>query len=245
MPPTYLSLVNNITEAAWDIGVVRSADHRVPAVPYLRIFIAAFLRASHSALCVLLSLHCKAIFIALVRSRRPRTYHACLQALYPVSRLVRGLVSERDEDTRGSVDDGSVAAVAPRLVDSVAYALQHAITSAIIVLCIFQTIFQFSNLGYIWVRMFSRTWRSIGFTGAHHLQLIFFLFGLSSTTYAYIVSTLFNRAKTATVLGLCYSLRAISPSFPLGATQYCSDPGSSESLITDSLCAYDIACRHV
>jgi hypothetical protein len=103
-------------------------------------------------------------------------------ALYPVSRLIRGLVTEKETKIRegllmmglrNSSLVGSWVAIS---------AAMFAVTSALVTAATATTIFEHSNKFVVW--------------------LIFFLFGLSSTTYSFLVSTLFNRAKTATVLGV-------------------------------------------
>ena len=137
-----------------------------------------------------------------------------------MSRLVRGLVTEKETKIReGLLMMGlSPASLLGSWVAT--YAIMFALSSAFITAFTATTIFAKSDKFFVW--------------------LIFFLFGLSSTTYSYLcvgrgaggaaawegklrllsctrsVSTLFNRAKTATILGVVLFFAGYMPAFAVG-----------------------------
>jgi hypothetical protein len=102
--------------------------------------------------------------------------------LYPVSRLIRGLVMEKETRIREAMRMMGLADSA--LIGSwvTTYVLLFAFLAAAITVLTKRNVFNASNGGAVFI--------------------FFFLYGLSAISYAYLVSVFFNRAKAAGIIGI-------------------------------------------
>ncbi|XP_051151534.1 ABC transporter A family member 1 isoform X2 [Andrographis paniculata] len=111
--------------------------------------------------------------------------------LYPISRLISYSVSEKEQKIKEGLYMMGLKNSMFILSWFLTYALQFAISSGIITLCTMETLFKYSDKSLVFV--------------------YFFCFGLSSITLSFLISTFFNRAKTAVAVGTLAFLAAFFP----------------------------------
>ncbi|KAL6272895.1 hypothetical protein ACE6H2_023587 [Prunus campanulata] len=111
--------------------------------------------------------------------------------LYPISRLISYSVFEKEQKIREGLymmglEDGIF-----HLSWFIAYALQFAVSSAIITVCTMDNLFKYSDKTVVFI--------------------YFFFFGLSAIMLSFLISTFFTRAKTAVAVGTLTFLGAFFP----------------------------------
>lgn len=111
--------------------------------------------------------------------------------LYPISRLISHTVFEKEQKIKEGLYMMGLKDGIFYISWFIAYALQFAISSVIIVVCTMDNLFKYSD-------------KSLVFT-------YFFLFGLSAITLSFLISTFFSRAKTAVAVGTLSFLGAFFP----------------------------------
>lgn len=116
--------------------------------------------------------------------------------LFPVSRLIRGIVMEKETKIREGMKMMGMGDAPIFFSWIVTYTILYAILALIVALICAKNIFQYSGFGYIWLH--------------------FFLFGLSSASYCYLIATFFSKARTASTMGVVLFLAGYFPSFAVG-----------------------------
>lgn len=102
--------------------------------------------------------------------------------LFPVSRLIRGLVAEKETKLREGMKMMGLSDAALLGSWMTTYALMFLISSVLITLVGSRSVWLSSNKGIIFIT--------------------FWLYGLSCCSYCYLISVFFSRAKTASTLGV-------------------------------------------
>jgi ATP-binding cassette subfamily A (ABC1) protein 3 len=111
--------------------------------------------------------------------------------LYPISRLISYSVYEKEQKIKEGLYMMGLKDEIFHLSWFITYALQFALSSGIITLCTMNTLFMYSDKTVVFV--------------------YFFLFGLSTITLSFLISTFFSRAKTAVAVGTLSFLGAFFP----------------------------------
>ncbi|CAI9099895.1 OLC1v1036780C1 [Oldenlandia corymbosa var. corymbosa] len=111
--------------------------------------------------------------------------------LYPISRLISYSVFEKENKIKEGLYMMGLKDEIFYLSWFITYALQFAISSAIITLCTMNSLFKYSDKSLVFV--------------------YFFAFGLSSIMLSFLISTFFSRAKTAVAVGTLSFLGAFFP----------------------------------
>ncbi|KAM7263046.1 hypothetical protein ACFE04_000729 [Oxalis oulophora] len=111
--------------------------------------------------------------------------------LYPVSRLISYSVLEKEQKVREGLNMMGLKDGIFHLSWFITYALQFAISSAIITACTMSNIFGYSDKTLVF--------------------MYFFSFGLSAIMLSFLISTFFTRAKTAVAVGTLSFLGAFFP----------------------------------
>ena len=101
--------------------------------------------------------------------------------LFPVSRFIRGLVSEKESRIREGMRMMGLGNTALTGSWFATYAILHLLIAAAITIVTKFNIFKVSQGGYVFI--------------------VFFLYGLSTISYGYLISVFFSKAKTASTLG--------------------------------------------
>jgi ABC-type transport system involved in multi-copper enzyme maturation permease subunit len=113
----------------------------------------------------------------------------CFCFWFPVSRLIRGMVAEKEAKIREGMRMMGLGD-APLLYSwLLTYALIYLIVAVVIALITQRNIFKASN-GFL-------------------VFIFFWLFGLSTTTFCYLISVFFSRARTASTIGIVLFLGAL------------------------------------
>jgi len=131
--------------------------------------------------------------------------------VYPVSRLIRGLVLEKEMKMREGMKMMGLSDAALFGSWLVTYAIFWAVLSGLITAVSGKTIFKGSDKGNVWA--------------------LFFLFGLSSTTFSYLISVFFSRAKTASSLGIVIFIAAYFPTFAVSDGSIATSTKMAASLL--------------
>jgi ATP-binding cassette subfamily A (ABC1) protein 3 len=147
--------------------------------------------------------------------------------LFPVSRLIRGLVAEKEMKIREGMRMMGLSDSALFGSWLVTYALIYLFIAAAIAIITSNNIFKASS-GFL-------------------VFIFFWLFGLSTVTYCYFVSVFFSRAKTASTLGVVLFLASFFPWFAVADASYSSAAKIASSLLSttafgmalDQLAAYE------
>ena len=113
--------------------------------------------------------------------------------VFPVSRLIRGLVLEKEMKMREGMKMMGLSDAALFGSWIATYIIFWAILAILITIISGSSIFKSSNKASVWG--------------------VFFLFGLSSTTFSYLISIFFSRAKTASSLGIVLFIASYFPTF--------------------------------
>ncbi|XP_058738226.1 ABC transporter A family member 1 isoform X2 [Vicia villosa] len=111
--------------------------------------------------------------------------------LYPVSRLISYSVFEKEQKIKEALYMMGLKDGIFHLSWFVTYALQFAISSAVITACTMDNIFKYSDKTLVFA--------------------YFFIFGLSAIMLSFLISTFFKRAKTAVAVGTLSFLGAFFP----------------------------------
>jgi len=112
----------------------------------------------------------------------------CFCFWFPVSRLIRGMVAEKEAKIREGMRMMGLGD-APLLYSwLLTYALIYLLVAVVIALITKRNIFKASN-GFL-------------------VFIFFWLFGLSTTTFCYLISVFFSRARTASTIGIVLFLGA-------------------------------------
>ncbi|KAI7740196.1 hypothetical protein M8C21_031110, partial [Ambrosia artemisiifolia] len=111
--------------------------------------------------------------------------------LFPISRLISYSVFEKEQKIKEGLYMMGLKDEIFHLSWFVTYALQFAITAAIITVCTMGTLFQYSDKSLVF--------------------MYFFLFGLSAIMLSFLISTFFTRAKSAVAVGTLAFLGAFFP----------------------------------
>lgn len=105
--------------------------------------------------------------------------------LYPISRLISYSVVEKEQKIKEGLHMMGLKDYIFYLSWFITYAIQFAVSAAIITACTMNSIFQYSD-------------KSVVF-------MYFFVFGLSAIMLSFLITTFFSRAKTAVAVGtLCF-----------------------------------------
>lgn len=121
--------------------------------------------------------------------------------LYPISRLISYMVFEKEQRIKEGLFMMGLKNEIFYLSWFITYALQFAVSSAVLTLCTMGSLFKYSD-------------KSVVFT-------YFLFFGLSAMTLSYLISSFFNRAKTAVAVGTLSFMGAFFPYYTI------NDPGIS------------------
>ena len=113
--------------------------------------------------------------------------------VFPVSRLIRGIVLEKEVKMREGMKMMGLGDAALFGSWFAFYAIFWAVLSLLIMLIASKTLFANSQQGNIFI--------------------LFFLFGLSCTTFAYFISIFFSQSKTASGLGIVIFIASFFPVF--------------------------------
>ncbi|MFS7977586.1 putative ABC-type sulfate transporter [Helianthus anomalus] len=111
--------------------------------------------------------------------------------LFPISRLISYSVFEKEQKIKEGLYMMGLKDEIFHLSWFITYAIQFAITAAIITVCTMGTLFQYSDKTLVFV--------------------YFFLFGLSAIMLSFLISTFFTRAKSAVAVGTLAFLGAFFP----------------------------------
>nr|XP_018630849.1 ABC transporter A family member 1 isoform X1 [Nicotiana tomentosiformis] len=111
--------------------------------------------------------------------------------LYPISRLISYSVLEKELKIKEGLYMMGLKDEIFRLSWFITYAIQFALSSAILTVCTMSTLFQYSDKTLVFAYFFS--------------------FGLSGITLSFMISTFFTRAKTAVAVGTLCFLGAFFP----------------------------------
>ncbi|EPS64870.1 hypothetical protein M569_09909, partial [Genlisea aurea] len=111
--------------------------------------------------------------------------------LYPISRLISYSVFEKEQKIKEGLYMMGLKDNIFNLSWFITYAFQFAISSGVVTICTMGTLFKYSEKSLVFV--------------------YFFCFGLSSITLSFLISTFFNRAKTAVAVGTIAFLAAFFP----------------------------------
>ncbi|KAF9597369.1 hypothetical protein IFM89_017715 [Coptis chinensis] len=111
--------------------------------------------------------------------------------LYPISRLISYSVFEKEKKIREGLYMMGLKDEIFHLSWFITYAIQFAVSSAIITVCTMGSLFKYSNESVVFV--------------------YFFFFGLSTVMLSFLISTFFTRAKTAVAVGTLSFLGAFFP----------------------------------
>lgn len=111
--------------------------------------------------------------------------------LYPVSRLISYSVYEKEQKIKEGLHMMGLKDHVFYLSWFITYAIQFAVSAAIITICTMNSIFQYSD-------------KSVVFT-------YFFIFGLSAIMLSFLITTFFSSAKTAVAVGTLSFLGAFFP----------------------------------
>ncbi|KAL6133968.1 hypothetical protein ACLB2K_066201 [Fragaria x ananassa] len=111
--------------------------------------------------------------------------------LYPISRLISYSVFEKEQKIREGLYMMGLKDGVFHLSWFIAYALQFAVSSLIITVCTMDNLFKYSDKSVVFV--------------------YFFFFGLSAIMLSFLISTFFERAKTAVAVGTLAFLGAFFP----------------------------------
>jgi ABC-type lipoprotein export system ATPase subunit len=131
--------------------------------------------------------------------------------VFPVSRLIRGLVLEKEMKLREGMRMMGLSDAALFGSWLATYAIFWAILAIIITGVASRSMFKASSGGAIWA--------------------LFFLFGLSATTFSYLISVFFSRAKTASSLGVVIFIAAYFPTFSVSGTDVSRGTKTAASLL--------------
>jgi hypothetical protein len=115
--------------------------------------------------------------------------------LFPVSRLIRGVVMEKEAKIREGMRMMGLTDASWYFSWVAMYAAYFAVLAGLIALVTSRNFFSKSSGGVIWA--------------------FFFLFGLSCTSFAMLISVFFSKAKTASTLGVVLYLGGYFPFFAL------------------------------
>lgn len=111
--------------------------------------------------------------------------------LYPVSRLISYSVFEKEQKIKEGLYMMGLKDGIFHFSWFITYALQFAISSAVITTCTMDNIFKYSDKTLV--------------------VAYFFIFGLSAIMLSFLISTFFKRAKTAVAIGTLSFLGALFP----------------------------------
>jgi len=123
--------------------------------------------------------------------------------VFPVSRLIRGLVLEKEVKMREGMKMMGLGDAALFGSWFAFYAIFYAILSLLIALMSMTTLFRNSQNSTIW--------------------FIFFVFGVSCTTFSYLISVFFTQSKTASSVGIVIFIASYFPCFSVSDGSI--DPG--------------------
>jgi len=150
-----------------------------------------------------------------------------LSMLFPVSRLVRGIVMEKEMKLREGMRMMGLTEASLFGSWIMLYVMLYFILAVIITAMTRKNIFKYSQPGVI--------------------GLCFFLFGLSSTMYSYLISVFFSRAKTASTVGIVLFLGGYFPFFAVQPNDISQGAKLLSSLLSptafslgiDLICTYE------
>ncbi|XP_050384666.1 ABC transporter A family member 1 isoform X4 [Argentina anserina] len=111
--------------------------------------------------------------------------------LYPISRLISYSVFEKEQKIREGLYMMGLKDGVFHLSWFIAYALQFAVSSLIITVCTMDNLFKYSDKSVVFI--------------------YFFFFGVSAIMLSFLISTFFERAKTAVAVGTLAFLSAFFP----------------------------------
>ncbi|PRQ44758.1 putative ABC transporter, P-loop containing nucleoside triphosphate hydrolase [Rosa chinensis] len=111
--------------------------------------------------------------------------------LYPISRLISYSVFEKEQKIREGLYMMGLKDGVFHLSWFIAYALQFAVSSLIITVCTMDNLFKYSDKSVVFI--------------------YFFFFGISAIMLSFLISTFFERAKTAVAVGTLAFLGAFFP----------------------------------
>lgn len=117
--------------------------------------------------------------------------------VFPVSRLIRGLVLEKEMKLREGMKMMGLGDAALFGSWFAFYGIFWAVLSIIITLISSRTLFKFSFQN----------------GGGGTIWFIFFIFGLSCTTFSYLISVFFTQSKTASSIGIVVFIASFFPVF--------------------------------
>jgi ATP-binding cassette, subfamily A (ABC1), member 3 len=132
--------------------------------------------------------------------------------LFPVSRLIRGVVMEKEMKMREGMKMMGLGEAAQYGSWLVLYAILYAVLAIVVTIMTADNIFKASSSGVIW--------------------LVFFLFGLSSTTFSMLISVFFSRAKTASTVGIVLFFGGFFPFFNLQPIEIATSAKLAGSILT-------------
>ncbi|XP_048497581.1 ABC transporter A family member 1 isoform X3 [Beta vulgaris subsp. vulgaris] len=111
--------------------------------------------------------------------------------LYPISRLISSFVFEKEQKIKDGLFMMGLKSNIFQISWLITYAVQFAVSSGIITVFTMCSLFEYSDKSLVFV--------------------YFFLFGLSTITLSFLISTFFTRAKTAVAVGTLSFLGAFFP----------------------------------
>lgn len=136
-----------------------------------------------------------------------------LTYLWPVSRLVKLIVEEKESRMKESLRIMGLSDAVSFAAWLITYTVIFAVTALLIVLCTGTTVFENSAKSIIF--------------------FFFFFFGLSVFSFCYLVSTLFSRARVASTFGALLFLFAF---FPYYAVESSSEGAKTLACLSSPLC---------
>lgn len=122
-----------------------------------------------------------------------------LSFLYPVSRIIKGVVEDKENKIKEGLKMMGLTDLAYNLSWLITLTLQMALTSALIVLITGPSIFEHSDKGLVF--------------------LYFMAFSMAIMMFCFLISTLFDKAKSASLLGTLIFFATYFPYYSVASSQ--------------------------